>query len=95
MPPCIECTQLWNLYTNLRLKYRIALAALAGRIADDDLKKLRDAGEVAQRTLKEHEVTHAARHQVIATEASLAADMRDNRTRAILLPPVQAREPLR
>jgi len=87
MPPCIECTQLWNLYTNLMLKYRIALGASAGRISADDLNELRYAGEVAQRTFKEHELTHAAGHQVTTTETPRAADKRDNRTRAIPLPP--------
>jgi len=88
MPPCIECAQLWNLYTNLTLKYRIALGSPAGRIAADDLNELRYASEVAQRTFKEHELTHTARTQVTATEAPRAADMRDNRVRAIPLPPV-------
>jgi len=87
MPPCIECTQLWNLYTNLRIKYRIAIAAPAGRIADDYLDKLRVASELAQKNFQEHELTHCSKPRVTKTEAvPRAPEMRDRQNGAILLP---------
>ena len=91
MPPCIECTELWAVYTNLRFKNRIAMAAEAGRVSADDINKLRDASELARRNFEEHKVTHNPASRVIVTEAPRAADIRPSQTTAILLPPATAR----
>ena len=87
MPPCIECTELWAVYTNLRFNYRIAMAAGAGRVSADDIHKLRDASELARQVFKEHKMTHDPKLRVSATEAPHAADRRHRQTTAILLPP--------
>ena len=86
MPPCIECTELWDVYTNLRFKYRISKSL--GKVSDDDINTLCDASELARRTFEEHKVTHEAKPRL--TEAPRAAD-RHSQTTAILLPPAPAR----
>jgi hypothetical protein len=87
MFPCIECTQLWNVYTNLRIKYRMAIAAPAGRIADDYLDKLRAASELAQNAFQEHELGHHSKPRVTETKTPPPApEKRDRQNGAILLP---------
>jgi len=83
MPPCIECTELWDVYTNLRFKYRISKSV--GKVSDDDINTLRDASELARRTFEEHKVTHDPKTRVTVTEAPRAADIRHSQTTAILL----------
>ena len=58
MPQCMECTELGNIYTNLTLKYRIALTESSRRLTVYDLNKLRDAKIAAGQILQEHELTH-------------------------------------
>jgi hypothetical protein len=89
MPPCIHCTELWDVYTNLRFKYRIAVAV--GKVSVDDINALCDASELARRNFEEHKVTHNPAPRVIVTEAPRAADIRPSQTTAILLPPATAR----
>ena len=86
MPPCIECTEVWAVYTNLRFKNRIAMAAGAGRVSADDINKLRDASELARRVFNEHKMTHDRKPRVGATEAPHAAENRNRQTTAIPLP---------
>ena len=88
MPPCIECTELWDVYANLRFKYRIAMAVGARRVSDNNINKLRDASELARRTFEEHKTTHDPKPRVSATDH--AADKRHRQTTAILLPPATA-----
>ena len=88
MPHCIECAELWDVYTNLRFKYRIAMAA--GMVSDEDINKLRDVSELARRTFEEHKMTHDPKLRVSATEAPYAAEKRHRQTAAILLPPATA-----
>ena len=90
MPPCIECAKLWDDYTNLRFKYRIAMAVGAGRVFDDDINKLCDASELARRVFEEHKLTHEPKPRAGATEAPDAADKRNRQTTAILLPSATA-----
>src|SRR5438034_6532928 len=68
MPRCIECTELWDIYTTLSLKYREALAAARQR--SNDLERMRDASELAGRTLREHELTHGMKGPVTETAAA-------------------------
>ena len=63
MPPCMECVELRNIYTNLTLKYRIAVLE-SRRVALYDLNKLRDAKIAAGQMLQDHELTH---NQALAT----------------------------
>jgi len=58
MPPCQECLKLRNIYTNLTLKYRIAVTGSIRRLALYDLNKLRDAKIAAAQILQDHELTH-------------------------------------
>jgi len=86
----MECTELWDVYTNLRFKYRIAMAVGARRVSDNNINKLRDASELARRTFDEHKMTHDPKPRVSATEATHAVDKRHRQTTAILLPPATA-----
>ena len=90
MPPCIECTALWDDYTNLRFKYRIAMAAGAGRVPADDINKLCDASELARRVFQEHKMTHDPKPRVVQSKLPNAADERHRPTTAILLPSATA-----
>ena len=89
MLPCIECNELWDVYTNLRFKYRIAMGARAGRVSDDDINKLCDASELAKRTFEEHKMIHDLKPRISAIEARHADDKRHRQTTAILLPPAR------
>ena len=86
MPPCIECTQLWDVYINLSLTYRIALGAAKRRsdVADANLSKMRYASELARQTLQEHELTHSPK----PPETTATVERRNSKGAVILLPPV-------
>lgn len=78
MAPCIECVDLRNIYTNLTLKYRIALGESTRRVALYDLNKLRDAKIAAGQILQDHELTHHQASQQVDTPASLVRDQSEN-----------------
>ena len=88
----MECTRLWNAYTNSRLKYRIAVADAARSSTADNLDKLRDASEHARRTLEDHERAHDPKRQVAETRApapaAVAVAVGQRARGVILLPPV-------
>ena len=83
MPPCIECTRLWNEYTNLRLKYRLSVSAREN-FGDGDPDKKRDASELARRIFEEHEMTH--RPQPKTVPAPRPAETPAHAAGVILLP---------
>ena len=86
MAPCMECNDLYNNFTSLKLKYRVAATA---KVRPDDaiLAALKRSCDDAQRALLQHESLHNPSRQEPKPEP--AAAPRFDRPRAgaaILLP---------
>ena len=75
----MECVELRNIYTNLTLKYRIAVLE-SRRVALYDLNKLRDAKIAAGQILQDHELTHNQARGEMDAPASLANGQSENAT---------------
>ena len=58
MSPCTVCVELRNIYTNVALKYRIAVKDSRKRLSVYELNKMCDAKEAAGQNLQDHELTH-------------------------------------
>jgi hypothetical protein len=90
----MECAELWNTYTNLKLKYRVAATS---KIRPDDsiLMGLSRACDEAQRALRQHELTHKPARQEPEPQSepspAAAPQLSHSRTGAILLPAAAAR----
>jgi hypothetical protein len=90
----MECAELWNTYTNLKLKYRVAATSKA-RPDDSILMGLSRACDEAQRALRQHELTHNPGPREAEPQSepspSAAPQLSHGRTGVILLPAAAVR----
>ena len=87
----MECDQLWDRYTNLRIKYRLTVtAARQGACAAEVLDKVQADSEAARRNLQEHKLAHDPKSQSpeVRNVVRNVVEKRDRGDRIFLLPAV-------